>query len=328
MGNEPKCIFCGLQTSHFFSVWDIHSHCVSCPVCGDYDIAASTWDSLRLLQQRRQFLVNCIAENIRLKKEGRKAFWTQNPLGESPIAVDILRSTDEIGSASTYHSGKPLEVLRTLSTKVSKLGAFGEAKFDLVDAYELRIDGYEELYKWLVELIKKGWIENSAIERAIAQGKGFEIEYLNRQPFKITPTGWLEVERLFGNPGSKRVLIAMAFDPAVRQPIEDAIRAACKENGWDAFPIDKEEYQGGVTDAIIARIRQSRFIVADYTLNKAGVYYEAGYAEGRGITVISTVREDFKDQLHFDVRHLNFIIWKDPKELHKRLADRIGSSIP
>ena len=35
-------------------------------------------------------------------------------------------------------------------------------------------------------------------------------------------------------------------------------------------------------DRIIAQIRASKFVVADFTRNRGGVYYEAGFALGLG----------------------------------------------
>jgi nucleoside 2-deoxyribosyltransferase len=84
-------------------------------------------------------------------------------------------------------------------------------------------------------------------------------------------------------------------------------------------------------DQIVALIRDSRFVVADLTLNRGGVYYEAGFAFGLGTPVIPTCREDHLDEantetkIHFDVRHLNVLTWNDGKlpEFRERLKTRI-----
>ena len=60
---------------------------------------------------------------------------------------------------------------------------------------------------------------------------------------------------------------------------------------------------GGITDEIMAEIRQSRFVIADYTGQKNGVYFEAGFALKLGLTVIPTCRTDEVGKLHFDIKH-------------------------
>jgi nucleoside 2-deoxyribosyltransferase len=67
-------------------------------------------------------------------------------------------------------------------------------------------------------------------------------------------------------------------------------------------------------DRIITQIRDSKFIVADFTKNRGGVYYEAGVAFGLGIDVVNVcdadcLKDGAADRLHFDVRHLVFVTW-------------------
>jgi nucleoside 2-deoxyribosyltransferase len=79
----------------------------------------------------------------------------------------------------------------------------------------------------------------------------------------------------------------------------------------------------------LAEIRQAQIVVADFTGQRAGVYYEAGFAEGLSIPVIRTCRKDEEEQtkLHFDVNHYPFIFWKDSEDLRKKLKARILARI-
>jgi hypothetical protein len=45
----------------------------------------------------------------------------------------------------------------------------------------------------------------------------------------------------------------------------------------------------------MAEIRRSRFVVADYTGQRNGVYFEAGFGLGLGLVVIPTCRADEVD---------------------------------
>ncbi|MDC0935459.1 hypothetical protein OAS39_04160 [Pirellulales bacterium] len=76
-------------------------------------------------------------------------------------------------------------------------------------------------------------------------------------------------------------------------------------------------------DQIIAEINDSRFVVADLTGARGGVYYEGGYARGHGLPVIWTCHGDWAEKIQFDVNHINQIRWTDPPELLEKIENRI-----
>jgi hypothetical protein len=84
-----------------------------------------------------------------------------------------------------------------------------------------------------------------------------------------------------------------------------------------------------VDDEIIAEIRRSRFLVADFTCEegkvRGGVYFEAGFASGLNIPIIWTCKTTSMKDLHFDTRQYPHIEWKDSTELYSRLKARIGA---
>ena len=77
----------------------------------------------------------------------------------------------------------------------------------------------------------------------------------------------------------------------------------------------------------MAEIRRSRFVVADYTGQVNGVYFEAGFALGLGLRVIPTCRADEVPNLHFDIKHLNTLLWSPLAELADGLNRRIRAVI-
>ena len=106
---------------------------------------------------------------------------------------------------------------------------------------------------------------------------------------------------------------AMWFDKEVAAlwtAIEPAIAAA----GYKPARIDKVEHANRIDDEIMAQIRRSKFVVADFTGQRGGVYFEAGFALGLGRPVIWTVRSDALGAVHFDNRQYNFLVW-EPEEL-------------
>jgi nucleoside 2-deoxyribosyltransferase len=91
--------------------------------------------------------------------------------------------------------------------------------------------------------------------------------------------------------------------------------------------VDRVEHIGKIDDEIIAQIRRSRFVVADFTGHRAGVYFEAGFALGLNLPVIWSCRRDHIDELHFDIRQFNCIDWTEPAELTDRLWKRIEAVV-
>lgn len=80
---------------------------------------------------------------------------------------------------------------------------------------------------------------------------------------------------------------------------------------------------------IVAEIRKSSFLIADFTGDRGGVYFEAGFAKGLGIPVIFSCKKgEWTDKLHFDTRQYNHIIWETPTDLAVKLQNRIAATIP
>jgi len=133
--------------------------------------------------------------------------------------------------------------------------------------------------------------------------------------------------------------VAMWFDPDVSDIYNAAIAPAIEECGFRPVRVDNVEHNNDITDEIIAGIKDSRFVIADMTGYRGGVYYEAGYARGLGIPVIFTCRKDWfdgekdadgktvKEKIHFDINHQNIIVWETEDDLKKRIIDRIRATI-
>ena len=73
----------------------------------------------------------------------------------------------------------------------------------------------------------------------------------------------------------------------------------------------------------MAEIKNSRFVIADVTDQRPGVYFEAGYAIGLGLPVIWSVRENDLRNVHFDTRQYNHIVWKGEDDLEEQLYNRV-----
>lgn len=146
--------------------------------------------------------------------------------------------------------------------------------------------------------------------------------------FKIAPAGWAHLEAMrTKGADSQQGFVAMWFDDAMKPVYDNAIARAIEDAGFKAHRVDQREHNDRIDDEIIAQIRSSRFVVADFTGHRGGVYYEAGFAKGLGLEVFWTCRKDDIDKLHFDIRQYNCIDWTPDKleDFRKRLANRIES---
>ncbi len=161
-------------------------------------------------------------------------------------------------------------------------------------------------------------------------------EPIDRDFYCLTINGLKHVESLLNtNKNSTTAFIAMRFTDEMRLVRDEAIKPAALTCGFDAFTVDEDEYLGDVTDRIISGIKTCRFVIADFTDNNLGVYYEAGYAKGLGIPVIKTCRKDWfdgktkkkKNKLHFDIEHDNLILWESQGDLARKLEAKIRATI-
>lgn len=156
---------------------------------------------------------------------------------------------------------------------------------------------------------------------------------------------------------SEQAFIAMWFNDKLKDARDKGIKLGITDAGYSPYIVDEDQFLENIDDKIIAEIRRSRFLVADFTQNtckdfmidfneneklprdkkvevkvqnygaRGGVYFEAGFAYGLGIPVIHTCRADCVDLLHFDIRQRPHIVWKTPGDLRAKLATKISALI-
>ena len=145
---------------------------------------------------------------------------------------------------------------------------------------------------------------------------------------EITVEGYLAADELTAKRGqSEEVFVAMSFSPAMTSAYERGLRVGIEQSGYVPIRVDRTEHVNRIDDEIVARIRRSAFVVADFTEQKSGVYFEAGFALGLNLPVIWSCRGDDIGNLHFDVRQYNCIDWKDEGDFAKRLQLRIEAVV-
>jgi nucleoside 2-deoxyribosyltransferase len=178
----------------------------------------------------------------------------------------------------------------------------------------------EEASYYLRALGKAGLIEVPVLE-SLPQTEDGELQI----DATITPAGW---ERL-GSHGkaSRTAFVAMSFDARLNSAFSDGIEPAIREAGYDPLRVDRVHHNEKICDRIVAEIRRARFMVADVTMQKQGVYFEAGFAMALGLPVIWSCHRDDLTNVHFDTRQYNHIVWEAPADLKQQLLDRIEATI-
>lgn len=258
----------------------------------------------------------------------------------SGTAVALLQSMDEhqrahvSGWCLDQDRGGAIAVLnseniRQIAQRPS-LGVLERADRLLVEAARntkqlaVHIDGTEPRY--LAATYSTNTNDIKMLMRLL-QGKGFlsELKAFNAG---ISTEGLIRLDELRVQPKlGMKAFVAMWFSDELNAIYTQGFQSAIIEAGYDPVRMDKIEHVNRIDDEIIAQIRMSRFLVADFTGHRAGVYFEAGFALGLDIPVIWTCRKDDIKKLHFDIRQFNCIDWTSGSELHKRLRHRIEALI-
>ena len=128
-------------------------------------------------------------------------------------------------------------------------------------------------------------------------------------------------------PDSSQGFVAMWFHEDLDKIYLSGFQLGIFNAGYDPIRIDQIEHVNRIDDEMIRQINASKFVVADFTGHRGGVYFEAGYAMGFGIPVFWTCRKEDMDKLHFDIRQFNCIDWTTTEELATRLSVRLEAML-
>ena len=202
-----------------------------------------------------------------------------------------------------------------------------EQKFDIINQKLKTL----EINPW--EMWAHSWAEdtqelNYLFRQVLVESRHFLFR--NGDNYQITPSGWDYLDSLKSrNPLSNIGFIAMWFEASMNCVLHDALEPAIENAGYKPLRIDKHQHNNKIDDEIVAGIRRSKFVVADFTAQRGGVYFEAGFALGLGLPVIWLCRKDDLKNIHFDNRQYNFILWEPEKlsDLKSALQNRIEATI-
>lgn len=112
---------------------------------------------------------------------------------------------------------------------------------------------------------------------------------------------------------SRTAFMAMKFgEDELNHVINECFRPAVQRAGFE-LRVMNEQQQAGLIDAQVrAALLGARFLIADLTHDSFNAYWEAGFADGRGLPVIySCKRAQWnRAKTHFNVNHMTTILWE------------------
>jgi hypothetical protein len=272
---------------------------LECPVCGTYAVTEEGVDELA--EKKYQSQKPLIYGTLRYMSDRKRPFTIQSD------------NLDDLIAAARPPKG-PLEavdlIIGFLRERTQYFGQYLKlAPSDLALTYSINFKEFENYL-------------NLAKELGLLEGPPSSPEYA------LTSKGWQRLEEMSRiRPKGNVAFVAMNFSNEFKPAWSDGFKPCLIESGFNPVRMDLVEHNDKIDDRIVAEIRRSSLLVADFTGNRGGVYFEAGYALGLGLPVIWTCREDFIEQVHFDTRQYNHVLWRDPAELKVKLSDRIHATI-
>jgi nucleoside 2-deoxyribosyltransferase len=290
-----ECPVCFDQTAaHLDSAGDLVE--TQCKRCGRFRYTAGAWEKLK---------------KASAEKRGQVSgwLWEQNRLGGAP-RIDQANIDALLSIAPLPFVEKAKRLLIHLSDQSDQLGKALELASPRLDSMLATLNHNDVGYVGRF-LVQQGWLEEVPGGNWRVSGDGL-----------IQANEWKQSAS-----ASHQAFVAMWFHPDMNAAWERGLQKGITNAGYRPLRIDNKEHANKICDEIISEIRRSRFVVADYTGQRGGVYYEAGFAAGRDLPVILTCRKDDMTNLHFDIRQYNCIDWETPEELAHRLQVRIEAVI-
>jgi len=239
------------------------------------------------------------------------------------VEIPLLTSTFLKEIVKTLPVYTASEKQNKLLKALEKLTEYPGREVILIPEHDLSLawaQNETEFNYYLKSLMDRGLVE-------ISNAKTRSLDDL-LYPMIITTAGWERLEKTVSDISSKlQAFVAMSFDNELVTIYENSISPAIESAGFRPYRVDSDPHLDRIDAKIIAEIKNSRFMVADVTNQKSGVYYEAGFAHGLGIPVIWSVRHDDLKNVHFDTRQYNHIVWEDETDLRDKLKNFILATI-
>lgn len=120
------------------------------------------------------------------------------------------------------------------------------------------------------------------------------------------------------------IFVIISFDPDM-EPAFEAIASAAERVGMVAKRTKDLDGDFQITETILEKIRSAKLVVADLTNERPNVYFELGYARGKGKKIVTLLKKGSK--AHFDVSGWNYMEYIDSRPLEQALVERFKKDL-
>jgi len=274
---------------------------VSCARCGQYQITRSAAVNLKFRKAEERPLLSAVTRNA--SEFGTPLKIKENDFDRLISSAPQYTPFEKMDRVLEYVGRKAPTFARTVSLA---------PQLNYPVAFARDETEFRELFSALIE---KGLLKRHDLGTTMDSS--------------LTLDGWERLDQVRKRTRrSDQAFVAMWFDPSMDNAGDEGFRPALETDlGYKPIRVDREQHNGKIDDYIVAMIRKSGLLVADFTGHRAGVYFETGFAFGLGIDVIWTCRADNIGAAHFDTRQYNHVVWNDPADLRKKLRERIEATI-
>jgi len=321
MVNNEKCLICNSDAINHRYNQEYNSDEIDCLKCGKY------------------YRVHGFEVDLELEAD-KSAFYK--------VSSWIREQNDEYHTVPKIDNEKFNEILemrdKTIQEKFDLMMLFLKNSPELIeyqDSNSYRIT-YEhtgsdidyELIKYLDDILIKSWMKDY-FELFKYSQKGIEKNYINGRNENnidifsfnnLTFDGLQYLESLDQpNKSSKNIFVAFNFSDELNAIFNTYVKEAIEELGFTYTIVNQSstDHDKAISDEIIAKLKSSRIIIADFTNHRNSVYFEAGFAMGMKIPIIWTCKKGHIDELSFDTRQYPHLVWRDGEDLKKQISDRI-----
>ncbi|WP_237055375.1 nucleoside 2-deoxyribosyltransferase [Microbulbifer sediminum] len=293
MSEKDPCVICTTKFVETIPPTGDHVH-QKCPRCGEFKVTGSA--------------LAMMGAGLGVEKRAKLSGWVFSQWRAGAIPMITTSNLNQILTRSIPSvEERAIQLLVEGSRDLKHLGAH----FNVLEPRFLAAtySATREDVIFLLKVLEQQYLVNSVTMDG-------ECE--------ITPPGYMKLDELrVPESTSSQGFVAMWFSDDLNTAYSDGFEPGVFGAGYDPLRIDKAEHINRIDDEIIRQIKASRFVVADFTGHRGGVYFEAGFALGLGLPVFWTCRQDHMEELHFDIRQFNCIFWQSSDELAERLAIRL-----
>lgn len=310
--SDSKCFFCQHPGSRVSQEGDFDGNKYECPICGNYSISGSVLAGVRS-KQSRVFYKKLASVAAALKLRGQDGYVVASFSAPTKKTFTFQNLLDMFPQNFMEQLDGTLWNIAQLA-HFSPLESFNFPEEKKFCAYT---DNFEDVIK-LLNLLK----ERGDIYFVPARPKADTIPQVH-----LTLQGYEYVRKMqLGQGAGTRAFVAMWFpkDNSL-QPFRDAVNDAITLAGYKCVIADEYEHNNFIMDTVLNLIDGSKFVIADFTCLpekkgksgkiengvRGGVYFEAGYAMGKGKPVIMTCSDDVKSdsRRHFDIAQFKTTFW-------------------